>query len=244
MTNWSLILNVLLLIGVVVAIFNMLKAKHQEKNKQQRHRYVTEPRGAEPKHDDIIAVRKLSTEATPAVTPIAAAPKPELKKEPAPAVVQAVPVKAAAAKPVSLMMFLLAKDNRQLGGYDLLQTLLATGLRFGDDQLFHRHQLSNGQGPVICSLAAATDSGVFDLQNMGAFSARGLCLFMESSGNASIDAERLAIMFDTAKALSTSLDTHLLDDERIPWSDSSLLRYQSLLNITSEISNEAAVCLD
>jgi cell division protein ZipA len=138
------------------------------------------------------------------------------------------------------MMFLLAKNNQQLGGYDLLQTLLAAGLRFGDEQLFHRHQLSNGQGPVICSLAAATDTGVFDLQNMGSFSARGLCLFMESSGNASIDAERLAIMLDTAKGLSESLDTYLLDDERVPWSETSLARYQMLLGIT----NEAEFCLD
>jgi cell division protein ZipA len=89
-------------------------------------------------------------------------------------------------------------------------------------------------------LAAATDAGVFDLQNMGSFSARGLCLFMESSGNASIDSERLTIMLDTAKQLAENLDTYLLDDERIPWSHSSLSRYQRLLGITSE----ETVCFD
>ncbi len=237
MTNWSLMLNVLLLIGVVVAILRMMRTKNQEKIRRRR-RYPVEPRGPEVQQDDIIAVRKLNVEKPPAEAPVitdtqvpASAPAPESAPE---------PVLEKPAKPVSLMMFLLAKNNQQLGGYDLLQTLLAAGLRFGDEQLFHRHQLSNGQGPVICSLAAATDTGVFDLQNMGSFSARGLCLFMESSGNASIDAERLAIMLDTAKGLSESLDTYLLDDERVPWSETSLARYQMLLGIT----NEAEFCLD
>ncbi|MFW2572434.1 cell division protein ZipA C-terminal FtsZ-binding domain-containing protein, partial [Legionella sp. 29fVS95] len=90
---------------------------------------------------------------------------------------------------------------------------------------------SNGQGPVLCSLAAATASGVFDLQNIGAFSVRGLCLFMQSSGNPTIDAERFAIMLETAKQLSDGLDTFLLDEQRQPLTEASIARYQSLLNI-------------
>jgi cell division protein ZipA len=129
------------------------------------------------------------------------------------------------------MMFLLAKENRQLAGYELLQTVLAAGLRFGEGHLFHRHQSPNGQGPVLCSLAAATPSGIFDLQNIGAFSVHGLCLFMEASGNPTIDAERFAIMLDTAKQLSEGLDTYLLDDHRKPLSDASIQRYYRVLNL-------------
>jgi cell division protein ZipA len=129
------------------------------------------------------------------------------------------------------MMFLLAKENRQLAGYELLQTVLAAGLRFGEGHLFHRHQSPNGQGPVLCSLAAATPTGVFDLQNIGAFSVHGLCLFMHASGNPTLDAERFAIMLDTAKQLSEGLDTHLLDDQRKPLSDASIQRYYRLLNL-------------
>src|SRR3546814_532492 len=127
----------------------------------------------------------------------------------------------------SLMMFLLAKENRQLAGYELLQTVLAAGLRFGEGNLFHRHQYTNGQGPVLCSLAAATVRGVFDLQNIGAFSVRGLCLFMQSSGNPTIDAERLTIMYETAKQLRDGLDTHLLDEYKQPLSEASVARYRN-----------------
>ena len=97
--------------------------------------------------------------------------------------------------------------------------------------MFHRHQGSNGQGPVLCSLAAATSTGVFDLQNIGAFSVRGLCLFMQASGHPAIDLERFEVMLDTAKLLSDGLDTHLLDDQRKPLTDISLKRYYQTLNI-------------
>jgi cell division protein ZipA len=128
-----------------------------------------------------------------------------------------------------VVMFLLAKENRQFVGYELLQTLLASGLRFGEGYLFHRHQLPNGQGPIIFSLASATASGIFDLQNIGAFSARGLCLFMQTSGNASIDLERFNILYETARQLSEGLDAHLLDEKREPLTKEGLIRYQRAL---------------
>ncbi len=86
----------------------------------------------------------------------------------------------------------------------------------------------------MCSLAAATPSGVFDLQNIGAFVVRGLCLFMPISGNREIDAERFDMMLDTARTLSDSLDTYLLDELREPLSESSLNRYYQKLMLTEE----------
>ncbi len=237
MTNWSLVLNVLLLMGVLVALLRMVHLKHREKSRHRnRNRYPVEAREADAPQDDIIAVRKLNVEEA---SDKEASPADVASKDAGASDSDAMHTKpveeAEASASVSVMLFLLAKDNRQLGGYDLLQSLLAAGLRFGDEQLFHRHQFSNGQGPIICSLAAATDSGVFDLQNMANFSTRGLCLFMASSGNASIDAERLTIMLDTAKQLSASLDAYLLDDARKPWSEESLLRYQQQLDISMDV---------
>jgi cell division protein ZipA len=133
-----------------------------------------------------------------------------------------------------LLIFLLAKENRQLAGYELLQTILAAGLRFGEGHLFHRHQNANGQGPVLCSLATATATGVFDLQNIGGFSVHGLCLFMHTSGAATIDAERFKIMLETAKQLSDGLDTYVLDEQRKPWSKLSEQRYLARLQQQSE----------
>lgn len=267
--NWSLILNVLLLIGVIVAIGRLMKARRQslsperyqpgsekiEKNSDNIQNYP----------DDIIAVRKINAAAMenkikvdedlqvfqkpnakpsqPRLLPqddeeeiklrIELEPKPEPKVE--------VEVTAKTDNPLTLMIFLLAKENRQFAGYELLQTVLAAGLRFGEGQLFHRHQFPNGQGPVLCSLAAATATGVFDLQNIGAFSVRGLCLYMHSSKNPGIDIERFAVMLETARQLSEGLDAHLLDDQRQLLTEERIARYHRLLQINQSHLESAAV---
>ena len=231
--NWSLGLNILLLIGVIVAISRMIKSRRQNLDIVDYPPSI----GGTPtisNQDDIIAVRKVNLDPIieePVVQPILR-PTPQVSPTPSVKPLQEDKAPATSSDSASsVMMFLLAKENRQLAGYELLQTVLAAGLRFGEGHLFHRHQSPNGQGPVLCSLAAATPSGVFDLQNIGAFSVHGLCLFMQASGNPTIDAERFAIMLDTAKQLSEGLDTHLLDEQRKPLSDASIQRYYRLLNL-------------
>lgn len=247
--NWSLILNVLLLIGVIAAIGRLMKARRQSLNPERYQPSLgstdKESHGAQSFNDDIIAVRKVhrdsSLQADTGVEarsepvmqlftkPETVSVQPKLLPEDEPAVEYKEEPKAAI--PSTLMMFLLAKDNRQFAGYELLQTVLAAGLRFGEGHLFHRHQFSNGQGPVICSLAAATATGVFDLQNIGAFSVRGLCLFMQASKDPIIDEERFAIMLDTARQLSEGMNAHLLDDQRKPLNEERIARYHRLLQI-------------
>ncbi len=231
--NWSLILNILLLLGVFFAIGRMI----QERRKSAAPAVVQQPSVGKMEsttYDDIIAVRKITREEDEP-SPVLQQDEKQPEMRPALSSASSVPEKkkpkldAGASSP--LMIFLLARGDRQLAGYELLQTLLAAGLRFGEGQLFHRHQHSNGQGPVLCSLAAATESGVFDLQNIGAFSVRGLCLFMQASGNPTIDSERLAIMLDTAKQLSEGLDTYMLDEQRKPLTETSVKRYRQMLNI-------------
>ncbi|MFJ1268964.1 cell division protein ZipA C-terminal FtsZ-binding domain-containing protein [Legionella lytica] len=254
--NWSLILNVLLLIGVIVAIGRLMKARRQGLNtvrqpKPSRGRAEPNPAydGPSYNNDDIIAVRKLNAESAAAekVKNNATPSQPRLMPEDEEAVLntdtQTTPrvdlgqVDACEQEPVeeatgpTHMMFLLAKESRQFAGYELLQTVLAAGLRFGDNGLFHRHQFTNGDGPIICSLAAATATGIFDLQNIGAFSVRGLCLYMQATNNPKIDAQRFATMLDTAKQLSDGLDAHLLDEQRRPLTEERIARYQQALNL-------------
>lgn len=229
--NWSLILNVLLLVGVVAFIFHLMKAKKKESIKGFKAPPLA-PMTPTMGCDDIIAVRKILSEEELLLDsePPSSPPKapcvdtsPFVEKQEAASNQDAGP---------SLMMFLLAKGERQLVGYELLQTLLSVGLRFGEGHLFHRHQFPNGQGTVLFSVAAATPSGIFDMQNIGAFSVRGLCLFMQPSGNSTIDAERFSVMLDTAKQLSEGLDTYLLDDNRKPLTDASVERYYQMLHLS------------
>jgi cell division protein ZipA len=229
--TWSVVLNVLLLIGVIIVISRMMKARKQQIYASSVSQAPSIGQPEKSNFDDIIAIRKVSRSIPddvndePSVQP-ALQPKIQPEKK-----TQSHASICSDSTAPSVMMFLLAKGERQLAGYELLQTVLASGLRFGEGQLFHRHQYPNGQGPVLCSLAAATPTGVFDLQNIGAFSVRGLCLFMQASGNATIDAERFEIMLDTAKQLSEGLDTHLLDEHRKPLTDASIQHYYRMLNL-------------
>ncbi|KTD52355.1 cell division protein ZipA [Legionella quinlivanii] len=239
--NWSLILNVVLLIGVVIAIGRLMKARRQSFStavNQQAKPTLGAAAAENRSFDDIIAVRKLTQEnaSSPEVNE-----EPEIRKHPVrdvkTPVVRAVveEKKQPRVKPGKMiMLFLQAKENRQLAGYELLQTVLAAGLRFGEGQLFHRHQQANGQGAVLCSLAAATATGVFDLQNIGAFSVKGLCLFMQTSGEPEVDAERIRAMFETARLLSEGLDARLLDDQQRVLNEEGMARYYQMLNIPEE----------
>jgi cell division protein ZipA len=240
--NWSLLLNILLLIVIIVAISRMMKARRQDNKAVNTSPSLGQGHSESSNYDDIIAVRKINREKVeeetvlkPSLSP-SFQPKIHVFEEPSsppvqeskPAIEEVAPKKS---QSTSLMVFLLAKENRQLAGYELLQTILAAGLRFGEGHLFHRHQFPNGQGPVLCSLAAATPSGIFDLQNIGAFSVRGLCLFMQSSGNSIIDKDRLQVLLETAKQLSEGLDTILLDQKRQPLTEERVRDYYRQLNI-------------
>ncbi|OGV49104.1 MAG: cell division protein ZipA [Legionellales bacterium RIFCSPHIGHO2_12_FULL_42_9] len=263
--NLSLILNLILLVAVVIAISRLIKTRRHDlvPNRYQPSFGVVNSQPT----DEIIAVRKLTNEfEEEQYTPCEDERRDEAKTQnfstdesqanvqpfqekvspccaEGDSGLQIEPEKRSGVdeqKPADhmIMMFLLAKDKRQFAGYELLQTVLAAGLRFGEGDLFHRHQLPNGQGPVIFSLASATTSGTFDLQNMGAFNARGLCLFMQTSENATIDMDRFNILYETARQLSEGLDAHLLDEKRRPLTKEGLTRYQRVLcgGVESELT--------
>lgn len=129
-----------------------------------------------------------------------------------------------------LMMFIAAKDGKKFAGYELLQTLLAAGLRFGDGALFHRHQMRDDKEELVCSLAAATETGTFDLQNMGAFSARGLCLFLKTSGDAAKDLARFEMTLECARQIAEGMDANIFDDKQKLLSQDSFKRFEQTLN--------------
>lgn len=79
---------------------------------------------------------------------------------------------------VVVLRILTAAEN-PYSGYELLQTILATGLRFGDMNIFHYYEDNDENSPVLFSLASLTEPGCFDLENMGGYSCDGLTLFMQ-----------------------------------------------------------------
>ncbi|HET8731801.1 MAG TPA: cell division protein ZipA [Moraxellaceae bacterium] len=99
-------------------------------------------------------------------------------------------------------------------GEDLLRCILSYGLRFGDMNIFHRHERPTGQGQVLFSMAKAVEPGTFDLQEMTGEEIPGVSFFLSLPGVSSILA--YDIMVDTAKRLATELQGDILDEQSQP----------------------------
>ena len=103
--------------------------------------------------------------------------------------------------------------ERPFSGYELLQALLATGLRYGKMNIFHRHEQKTGRGDLLFSVASSIQPGTFDLQKMGGFSTKGLTLFF-STNKVKEPLKVFELMLNTAAQLAEDLGGRVLDEER------------------------------
>lgn len=124
-----------------------------------------------------------------------------------------------------LVLSVFAKPNCHFASYDLLQTILATGMQFGEMNIFH-YYLDTEQGrTVLFSLASATKPGDFDLDHIGDFSCIGLSLFMDL--NEAIEPEfAFNRMLEVAQQLAEELDGDLYAGPRRPWNEELLAQYR------------------
>ncbi|NLD14579.1 MAG: cell division protein ZipA [Gammaproteobacteria bacterium] len=98
-------------------------------------------------------------------------------------------------------------------GQDLLQSVLESGMRFGDMEIFHRHESMTGSGDKLFSMANALNPGVFDLDNLEDFSTRSLCFFMSLPGPKQ-PKQAFELMLSAARKLASELGGELKDDSR------------------------------
>lgn len=125
---------------------------------------------------------------------------------------------------------LMAAEIKFFGGYDLLQALLSQGMRFGEMKIFHRFQDKNGSGPILFSMAQATEPGTFNIHHMGSLNCKGLTFFMQLSGCSGVDYERFSLMIETIKALKNELGGRILDDNKKEVSNEALERCKEVIS--------------
>ena len=119
----------------------------------------------------------------------------------------------AAAKPTPvtgrhITIYLMANAGESFAGYELLQSLLANGLRFGHKQIFHSYIGEDVESGVRFSLASATKPGIFELSSIGSFKSEALVLFM-AEGITSFDKAALQSMLDVASELANDFDAQI-----------------------------------
>jgi cell division protein ZipA len=126
-----------------------------------------------------------------------------------------------------LVISIIAKPYSQFASYDLLQAIYATGMQFGDMNIFHYYQLIDNKKIPIFSLASATEPGDFNLDKMGDYSCHGLTLFTDLR---QVPSAQLAFekMYHTALQLAEDLDGELRAGHLNPWNADVLKQYRQI----------------
>ena len=112
-----------------------------------------------------------------------------------------------------LIVHVAMPDGQSISGASLLPLLISLGFKFGDMDIFHRHEDSAGHGAVLFSLASMYNPGTFDIDNIEQISTKGLSMFMTLP----CKGEALAnfnMMHNAAKKISEEFGGHLLDSNR------------------------------
>ncbi|GAB2931859.1 cell division protein ZipA [Rheinheimera gaetbuli] len=121
---------------------------------------------------------------------------------------------AAAPEPAEvLILYVLLPEHKDMKGPDLLSALLTLGFKYGDMDIFHRHQDSAGSGAVLFSLANMFNPGTFDLENIEKLSTRGVSLFMTLPGPGE-PLGNFNLMHNAAKKLAEEFGGQVLDGQR------------------------------
>ncbi|MBU2871740.1 cell division protein ZipA [Colwellia sp. E2M01] len=116
-------------------------------------------------------------------------------------------------EPQVIILSVVMPQNQQMLGAALLPSLLTLGLKYGEMNIFHRHQDNAGNGKVTFSLANIMNPGSFDLDNMETFATQGVSLFM-TLPNAGDPFAVFEQMLKAAKQLAQEFNGQLLDDKR------------------------------
>jgi len=127
--------------------------------------------------------------------------------------VEPVPEKKIEVEQEVIVVSVVMPEGQAISGAALLPTLLTLGLRYGDMNIFHRHQDNAGNGKVTFSLANMMNPGTFDLDEIETFNTQGITLFM-TLPNAGDPFEVFEQMMSAAKQLSMEFHGQLLDDKR------------------------------
>lgn len=129
-----------------------------------------------------------------------------------------------------IVFHLCAEPGMRYEGYELLQALLTAGMRFGDMDIFHRHEKKTGEGSVLFSLASMTKPGTFDMSQMGAFSTQGLTLFLTVNAKLKDPIKAFQMLLNTIDQLVEDLGGKVFDESH------QLLSKEKVMELFGEIN--------
>lgn len=111
-----------------------------------------------------------------------------------------------------LIINVVSLDSEGFKGPALLQNILESGLRFGEMDIFHRHESMTGNGERYFSMANGVKPGTFDLDDIDHFATRAVSFFLGLPGPKH-PKRAFDVMLAAARKLANELNGELHDDQ-------------------------------
>jgi len=133
-------------------------------------------------------------------------------------------------EPTDIFVFnVVARDDFKLGGHELLQFFLTSGFRYGNMNIFHRHENSDGTGEVLFSIANMMAPGTFDLDSMEQFQSKGISFFL-TAPNPKVDIKKaFDLMLRAVIQIAEEFNCDVLNEERGILTEAQFIEYRSRL---------------
>lgn len=132
--------------------------------------------------------------------------------------------------PVELFIFnVAAKNGERLGGHELLQFFLTSGFRYGDMNIFHRHEHSNGTGPILFSIANMMAPGTFDVDYMEQFNSPGISFFFTAPNHKISVNKSFDMMLRAVEQVAEEFDCEVLNEKREKFTHEQFIEYRKRL---------------
>ncbi|WP_257280542.1 MULTISPECIES: cell division protein ZipA [unclassified Endozoicomonas] len=110
-----------------------------------------------------------------------------------------------------LVINLLAKGGENFDGARLLQSLMASGMRYGDMSIFHRYANKDGTGQILFSMANGVEPGTFDIGKLESTDTPAVSVFMGLPGPRE-PLKAFMLMEETVRQLALDLGGELKDE--------------------------------
>jgi cell division protein ZipA len=136
-----------------------------------------------------------------------------------------------------VVLYILAKPNKQLVGSQVNSSAQAMGLSFGEMNIFHYRKDSRN----VFSLANMLEPGSFDASTIHDLKTTGLTVFMQIKGDDPLD--DLTEMLQRSYQLAGLLDARLCNHRREPLTEQDAENYRMQVSTftsskTAELSSE------
>ena len=112
-----------------------------------------------------------------------------------------------------LVINVVARSEEGFPGAAMQQSVMESGLRYGDMNIYHRHESMTGNGDVLFSMANALNPGTFDPDELEHTHIRAVSFFMGLPGPRH-PKQALDLMIASARKLAQELGGDLKDESR------------------------------